>query len=128
MDEQLQQLMQETTSEVLDQLPTFIQSLNECAVSFRLGEDGQGFQQIASVVEHLQSYIAFLNIVVQQVPHHTAIFKAHVDEFDRHLQRLIKVWQSADYVLLADCLLYELKPLVHRSGQSLTILSANLVA
>lgn len=104
------QLLNHSIAEMLAVLPQLAINLKEVARFLQTGEDDKAFPLISNSVNGLESYVQMLTLIAQYFPAQAANTAHYLDPLVGWLQQLMAAWQSEDFVLMADYLLYEIEP------------------
>jgi hypothetical protein len=118
------QLLKESVINTIEVLPQLAVDLGQAANWLRIGIDQKAFPLISGAVGGLESYLQLLNVIAQYLPEQAVNSHQLVDPLTERLQKLMKAWHQEDFVLMADCLLYEVEPQIRRGHQWLQTLVA----
>jgi hypothetical protein len=104
------QLLEESIVTTIEILPQLADDLKQAAHYLQIGVDDKAFPLISNSVSGLESYNQLLTLLSQYLPDQSATVARHLDPLAQSLQKLMSAWQSEDFVLMADYLLYEIEP------------------
>ena len=121
------ELLEESILNTVEVLPKLADDLTQAARCLQMGTDDKAFPLIASSVNGLEAYIQLLNLISQYLPEHAGESGRLLEPLTQWLQKLLSVWRTENFVLMADYLLHELEPQIQRGHRWLRTLVAQPV-
>jgi hypothetical protein len=119
ISESIEQILFDTLSSAVLQVTDMLRSIDTAGHKLQLGEDEEALPLIVSIAEALQSYTNLIDFLAKQDLLDAASVQNEIEILGHILQRIMSVWQSEDYVRLADLLLYEVAPVLDKGKQQI---------